>query len=72
MTPATRAARFSTSRRETDGVHPVTSPARASPSSAADRDTLLLAAAHHTAGHVKFGDPLECYRRFGEALGVPA
>jgi hypothetical protein len=37
--------------------------------SAVDRDTLLLAAAHHTAGHVKFGDPLECYRRFSEALG---
>ncbi len=36
--------------------------------SAADRDTLLLACAHHTAGHVKFGDPLESYRRFSEAL----
>ena len=36
--------------------------------SAADRDTLLLACAHHTAGHVKFGDPLESYRRFTEAL----
>ena len=36
----------------------------------ADRDTLLLACAHHTAGHVKFGDPLECYRRFTEAVGV--
>ena len=37
---------------------------------AADRDTLLLACAHHTAGHVKFGDPLECYRRYTEALGA--
>jgi hypothetical protein len=37
--------------------------------SAVDRDTLLLACAHHTAGHVKFGDPLESYRRFTEALG---
>jgi hypothetical protein len=36
--------------------------------SAADRDTLLLACAHHTAGHVKFGDPLEPYKRFTEAL----
>jgi hypothetical protein len=35
-----------------------------------DRDTLLLACAHHTAGHVKFGDPLEPYRRFTEAFGV--
>jgi hypothetical protein len=36
--------------------------------SAVDRDTLLLACAHHTAGHQKFGDPQECYRRFSEAL----
>jgi len=36
--------------------------------SAAERDTLLLACAHHTAGHQKFGDPLECWRRFTEAL----
>ncbi len=35
-----------------------------------DRDTLLLACAHHTAGHVKYGDPLEPYRRFTEALGA--
>ena len=32
------------------------------------RDTLLLACAHHTAGHQKFGEPLEAYRRFAEAL----
>jgi hypothetical protein len=39
-------------------------------STAHDRDTLLLACAHHTAGHQKFGDPLEPYRRFREAIGV--
>ena len=38
-------------------------------STASDRETLLLACAHHTAGHQKFGDPLEAYRRFTEALG---
>jgi hypothetical protein len=32
---------------------------------------LLLAAAHHTARHRKYGDPLDCSRRFGKALGVP-
>ncbi len=37
---------------------------------AADCDTLLLACAHHTAGHVKYGDPLEPYKRFTEVLGV--
>jgi hypothetical protein len=37
-------------------------------STAHDKDTLLLACAHHTAGHQKFGDPLEAYRRFTEAL----
>jgi hypothetical protein len=37
-------------------------------SRAYDRDTLLLACAHHTAGHQKFGDPLEAYRRFTEAV----
>jgi len=37
-------------------------------SRAHDRDTLLLACAHHTAGHQKFGEPLEAYRRFAEAL----
>jgi hypothetical protein len=39
-------------------------------STAPDRETLLLACAHHTAGHQKFGDRLEPYRRFREALGV--
>ena len=37
-------------------------------SRAHDRDTLLLACAHHTAGHQKFGEPLEAYRKFAEAL----
>src|SRR5262249_33418399 len=37
-------------------------------SPAHDPDTLLLACAHHTAGHQKFGEPLEAYRRFSEAL----
>jgi hypothetical protein len=36
------------------------------------RDRLLLAAAQHTARHRKYGDPLECSRRFGNALGVSA
>jgi hypothetical protein len=37
---------------------------------AVGRDRLLLACAHHTAGHRKYGDPLEAYRRFAEALGL--
>ena len=36
-----------------------------------DRGRLLLAAAQHTARHRKYGDPLDCSRRFGKALGVP-
>ena len=36
------------------------------------RDTLLLASAWHTAGHRKYGDSLESYRRFAEAFGVSA
>ena len=35
------------------------------------RGRLLLAAAQHTARHRKYGDPLDCSRRFGKALGVP-
>ncbi|HEY7365357.1 MAG TPA: hypothetical protein VIE37_14725 [Methylomirabilota bacterium] len=35
-----------------------------------DRDRLLLASAQHTAGHRKYGDPLEAYRRFAEAFGL--
>ncbi len=34
-----------------------------------DRSRLLLAAAQHTQ-HRKYGDPLDCSRRFGQALGV--
>ena len=41
-------------------------------SSAADRERLLLASAKHTAGHRKYGDPLEAYRRFAEAFDLPA
>ena len=37
---------------------------------AAGRDRLLLASAKHTAGHKKYGDPLESYRRFTEALDL--
>jgi hypothetical protein len=39
---------------------------------AADRDRLLLAAAKHTAGHRKYGDHLEAYRRFAEAFDLAA
>jgi hypothetical protein len=35
-----------------------------------ERDKLLLAAAYHTAMHRKYGDPLECAHRFGQAMGV--
>jgi hypothetical protein len=35
------------------------------------RDTLLLASAQHTAGHIKYGDQFELYRRFGDAFGLP-
>jgi hypothetical protein len=37
-------------------------------STAAGRDKLLLAAAKHTAGHRKYGDPLEAYQRFVDAF----
>ena len=39
---------------------------------AADRDLLLHGAAHHTAGHRKYGDYLECYRRYVGAMGLEA
>jgi hypothetical protein len=39
-------------------------------SQAADRERLLLASAQHTAGHRKYGDPLESYRRFAEAFAL--
>jgi hypothetical protein len=35
-----------------------------------DRDRLLLAQAKHTAGHRKYGDHLECFRRFAEAMAI--
>ncbi len=38
----------------------------------ANRDLLLLACAHHTAGHIKYGDSLEPFRRFAEAFGIEA
>ena len=37
----------------------------------ADPDRLLLACAHHTAGHRKYGDFLEASRRFGAAFDLP-
>ncbi len=36
----------------------------------ADRDRLLLACAHISAGHRKYGDAFEASRRFGEAMGL--
>ena len=41
-------------------------------SSARNRDVLLMACAQHTAGHIKYGDSLEPYRRFAEAFGLDA
>ena len=41
-------------------------------STSPDRETLLLACAHHTAGHRKYGDSLEAYRRFASAFGREA
>jgi hypothetical protein len=35
-----------------------------------DRERLLLASAHISAGHRKYGDFFEASRRFGEAMGV--
>ncbi len=37
---------------------------------ARNRDLLLMGCAHHTAGHVKYGDSLEPFRRFAEAFGI--
>jgi hypothetical protein len=37
-----------------------------------DRDCLLLACVQHTAVHRKYGDFLECGRRYGQAMGVAA
>jgi hypothetical protein len=36
----------------------------------AERDRLLLACAHHTATHRKYGNPLDCAQRFGAAMGI--
>jgi hypothetical protein len=36
----------------------------------ADRERLLLACAHISAGHRKYGDTFEAGRRFGEAMGL--
>ena len=36
-----------------------------------DADRVLLACAHHTAGHRKYGDYLEAGRRFGAAFDLP-
>jgi hypothetical protein len=35
-----------------------------------DRDRLLLASAHHTATHRKYGNPQDCSQRFGAAMGI--
>jgi hypothetical protein len=35
-----------------------------------NRDRLLLACAHHTAAHRKYGNPLDCANRFGAAMGI--
>ena len=35
-----------------------------------DPERLLLACAHHTAVHRKYGDPLDASRRFGKAMGI--
>jgi hypothetical protein len=39
-------------------------------SSHPDRDQLLLACAHISAGHRKYGDAFEASRRFGQAMGI--
>ena len=39
-------------------------------SSSSFRDELLMASARHTAGHQKYGDSLELYRRYSDSLGI--
>ncbi len=39
---------------------------------APQRGRIALAAAQHTARHRKYGDPLDCARRFGKALDIAA
>lgn len=41
-------------------------------SSSKYREELLLASAQHSAGHMKYGDPMESYERFSEAFGLKA
>jgi hypothetical protein len=41
-------------------------------STSPERDVLLMACAHHTAGHIKYGDSLEVYHRFADAFGLDA
>jgi len=41
-------------------------------STAPDKELLLLGCAHHTATHRKYGDYLECYHRYCDAMGVEA
>jgi len=36
----------------------------------AGRDRQILSAAYHTAMHRKYGDALECAKRFGQGMGV--
>ena len=36
------------------------------------RERLLLACAQHTAGHVKYGEAAEPFRRFAQAFGIPS
>ena len=38
----------------------------------AARGRLLMGAAAHAAGHRKYGEPLEAYRRFAESMGITA
>lgn len=38
--------------------------------SSESRNTLLMAAAHHTAGHMKYGDQYQSYRHFADAFGM--
>ena len=35
-------------------------------------ETLLMGCAQHNAGHIKYGDSLEAYRRFSDAFGIDA
>ncbi|MFN8522848.1 MAG: hypothetical protein U0821_07040 [Chloroflexota bacterium] len=39
-------------------------------SSSPERNRLIMAAASFSAGHRKYGDPLESFRRFSEAFGI--